>query len=534
MLCIIVYMNIRRIFLFSTVSLFTIIGALTTKSKSFNDADLYNARTQVETKFSTTSNNEAIELGTLDDRVLVNVMQINTTETSASVQLRFELSEEAKLDSNLAFYIGYGENLNDPNEQKASLVYNVQTYEGDVETRITPINRLNANSAYDGLGAIGNTDFTTFCDVPLNPGEELLDEDFSIINIFLGVKNEDGRYSVYKDESGNLEHLYTICEFQTTYRNRNLEDFIAFNYVGASTFNGYTSINVNVTNNLEEDYYSKLTASINRVYNQQERDIRNGIAYIRTRINLSNVTKYYVYYEDQAEPLIFDSIETYFNVTNNGTLEILLEGVDIDKIVDFEIKAFYVYCDIFSSETNGSVRSSSIGLRFSSSDVGMQDLIASNGEVLKDKTLNPYKVDLDLAMGLSVAGFVILYEAISIFTFFYLKNKNKDDEFKRMIPKQYFKTNTMGLLTLGILLVTIEAIAFRVSLMKNTLPIFNSLDIIIVIGGVASIILVGYFIRYFAIQFKNMRDAKRNEKLKLNKNTMDDGTLIITSPSKGE
>ena len=263
-------------------------------------------------------------------------------------------------------------------------------------------------------------------------------------------------------------------------------------------------------------------------------DIRNGIAYIRTRINLSNVTKYYVYYEDQAEPLIFDSIETYFNVTNNGTLEILLEGVDIDKIVDFEIKAFYVYCDIFSSETNGSVRSSSIGLRFSSSDVGMQDLIASNGEVLKDKTLNPYKVDLDLAMGLSVAGFVILYEAISIFTFFYLKNKNKDDEFKRMIPKQYFKTNTMGLLTLGILLVTIEAIAFRVSLMKNTLPIFNSLDIIIVIGGVASIILVGYFIRYFAIQFKNMRDAKRNEKLKLNKNTIDDGTLIITSPSKGE
>ena len=256
-------MNIRRIFLFSTVSLFTIIGALTTKSKSFNDSDLYNARTQVETKFSTTSNNEAIELGTLDDRVLVNVMQINTTETSASVQLRFELSEEAKLDSSLAFYIGYGENLNDPNEQKASLVYNVQTYEGDAETRITPINRLNANSAYDGLGAIGNTDFTTFCDVPLNPGEELLDEDFSIINIFLGVKNEDGRYSVYKDESGNLEHLYTICEFQTTYRNRNLEDFIAFNYVGASTFNGYTSINVNVTNNLEEDYYSKLTASIN-------------------------------------------------------------------------------------------------------------------------------------------------------------------------------------------------------------------------------------------------------------------------------
>ena len=66
------------------------------------------------------------------------------------------------------------------------------------------------------------------------------------------------------------------------------------------------------------------------------------------------------------------------------------------------------------------------------------------------------------------------------------------------------------------------------------MPVYNPLDIIIVIGGIASIILVGYFIRYFAIQFKNLRDLKRNERLKINKNVMEDGTLIISSPSKGE
>lgn len=164
----------------------------------------------------------------------------------------------------------------------------------------------------------------------------------------------------------------------------------------------------------------------------------------------------------------------------------------------------------------------------------MLDLVATNGEIIKPKVTSSYLVDLNLAMGLSAAGFVLLYEAISVFVFFYLKNKNKDDEFKRMIPKQYFKTNTMGLITLGTLLVTFEAIAFRLSLLKNTLPVYNPLDIIIVIGGIASIILVGYFIRYFAIQFKNLRDLKRNERLKINKYVMEDGTLIISSPSKGE
>ena len=112
----------------------------------------------------------------------------------------------------------------------------------------------------------------------------------------------------------------------------------------------------------------------------------------------------------------------------------------------------------------------------------MLDLVATNGEIIKPKVTSSYLVDLNLAMGLSAAGFVLLYEAISVFVFFYLKNKNKDDEFKRMIPKQYFKTNTMGLITLGTLLVTFEAIAFRLSLLKNTLRVYNRLDIIFVIG----------------------------------------------------
>lgn len=527
-------MNIRRMFLFSTVSLLAIMGMIFNHNFSSNEIGFYNEGTQVQAKFAHVQDLSDVEKGELEDRVEISITSITTTETSASVDLRFALSAEGQAEPNLAFYIGYGDSLTDPNERKASLIYNVKTIEGTTEQRCQAINRINKNAAYDGLGSIGQSSFTTNCDITLNPGEEILKDSFEVINIFASKRDENGKYSVVRDEQGNLIPLYAIATPTAASTVRSLEDFVDFEYVGTSVFSDYVSINVNVINKLTEDYYSNISASIRRIYNQNEDDIASGVSYIRTRVNLNSLTEYYVYYENEEEPVVFNSIESYFNVTNNGVLEILLNGVDAKRISNFEIKSFYVYADIFSSKTNGSVRSSSYGARFSSATVGMLDLVATNGEIIKPKVTSSYLVDLNLAMGLSTAGFVLLYEAISVFVFFYLKNKNKDDEFKRMIPKQYFKTNTMGLITLGTLLVTIEAIAFRLSLLKNTLPVYNPLDIIIVIGGIASIILVGYFIRYFAIQFKNLRDLKRNERLKINKNVMEDGTLIISSPSKGE
>lgn len=521
-------------FLFSTVSLLAIMGMICSHSVSSNEIGFYNEGTQVQAKFAQVQDLADVEKGTLEDRVDISITSISTTETSASVSLRFALSAEGQTDAYLAFYIGYGDSLTDPNERKASLIYSVKTIEGTTEERYQAINRINKNAAYDGLGAIGDSSFTTNCDIALNPGEELLTESFELINIFGSQRDENGKYSVIRDDQGNLIPLYAVVTTTTTATIRNLESFVDFEYAGTSVFSDYVSVNINVTNNLTEDYYSNLSASIRRIYNQNEDDIANGLSYIRTRVNLTNLTQYYIYYENEEEPVIYDSIESYYNVTNNGVLEILLKDVDAKRISNFEIKSFYIYADIYSSKTNGSVRSSSYGARFSSSTIGMLDLVATNGEIIKPKVTSSYLVDLNLAMGLSTAGFILLYEAISISIFYYLKNKNKDDEFKRMIPKQYFKTNTMGLLTLGTLLVTIEAIAFRLSLLRNTLPVYNPLDIIIVIGGIASVILVGYFIRYFAIQFKNLRDLKRNERLKINKNVMEDGTLIISSPSKGE
>lgn len=73
----------------------------------------------------------------------------------------------------------------------------------------------------------------------------------------------------------------------------------------------------------------------------------------------------------------------------------------------------------------------------------------------------------------------------------------------------------------------IEFTAVRVNLISNSLPIFNPADAFICAFAIASLLLVGYFIKYFYVLFKAKYERRRNEKLKMNNNVIDDGTLII-------
>ena len=68
---------------------------------------------------------------------------------------------------------------------------------------------------------------------------------------------------------------------------------------------------------------------------------------------------------------------------------------------------------------------------------------------------------------------------------------------------------------------------FRATSFANSLAVFNPTDAYIIVLGVIAIITVGYFIRYFAIMTKNHIEKSKREKLKLNQDVIDDGTLII-------
>ena len=96
-----------------------------------------------------------------------------------------------------------------------------------------------------------------------------------------------------------------------------------------------------------------------------------------------------------------------------------------------------------------------------------------------------------------------------------------------MNTKSYATTATMGYLTIESVLLLVVFIVIRSTTFANSLIVYNPTDPYIIVLGVVSIILVGYFIRYFVIAAKNNAEKRRRDKLKINQDVIDDGTLII-------
>ena len=93
-----------------------------------------------------------------------------------------------------------------------------------------------------------------------------------------------------------------------------------------------------------------------------------------------------------------------------------------------------------------------------------------------------------------------------------------------MKPKQYFKTSILGYVGSLIIALTVVFIVFRVGRFSNSVAAHNPLDVFIVIPGVVSIVVIGYFIKFVVTKVKANKSRKQIRKLKLNEVTKEDGT----------
>lgn len=456
-----------------------------------------------------------------------SIGQITNTVTSASVEISFEYNSVIN-----PFFIGYGIDTNGVVEEyKATLNYYVETENNNKELRNSSIQRKNTNDFYDPIGAIGNNSFRTYCDIPLEPGENLLTDVFYISNIFGGYKSEtDNKFYVSLNAENKLESLTVTCGKTTKHKNFSLDNFVSFSYLGSSSFNGFGTVSFRCENKVTREFYRTLIT--NKLYNDNSDYLDDGTAYIRTRLNLNTDTLYYFYYEGLDEPVVYQTTSQYENVTNDANIELLFENLNVTNLINVTISNYSVVVDMFNNEKVLQIKQSNYSARFANTELGFKE-IKSGDKVYVSKNPNSFIFNIDLFMIISFIVLVIIYESISTFAFFYLKNKYKNDEFKRVRPKQYWKTNTIGLFTSTCILFMLESIIFRSTIWNNTIPVYNSMDILICIFTVASIIMGGYFIRYFAIQIKNIRDVIRDEKSKRRDSSLDEGTLIIPT-AKGE
>ncbi len=462
-----------------------------------------------------TSDNYVVGSEITDGSLTAEIKSITTTETSTCFQI-----EVTCVSADKDYYIGY---YNSSNYKPGVIECTLKDGKGNSKTGYGDLLRVNTLLDTNQAGGhLGQTTFTTYCDIVHGADYSLnLNEDIKILNIF----NYD--YGTKTIDLNTYQYLKAGSSSATQY---NINSFISYNYAGKSNLNGFASYKIDVDcTEKEEDGagYKSLGTSYKRLYSSNQDAIDKGTMYIRTRFGFSGDTYYRITYKDGTYQEIYD-VSNFVDVTHKGSsIYFLLKGVNDENVSNIQVVGGIITLGIYNSETYKEVSRTGIQIRFGYMNFKIDDIKNEDGTVAISKSDYTYDVNSDLLIGLSAGLVSFAYIVVSLILFFVLSKKYKDDEFNRVNPKLYWKTNILGLLAIDSVLMFIEFTAVRVNLISNSLPIFNPADAFICAFAVASLLLVGYFIKYFYVLFKAKYERRRNEKLKMNNNVIDDGTLII-------
>ncbi|HKL72983.1 MAG TPA: hypothetical protein VJY64_02275 [Candidatus Onthovivens sp.] len=452
------------------------------------------------------------------------VNSINTSDLTTSVQIRINFTDAADLSK--SYYLGY---YGEGEEYKpGTLLFDIKTSSGKIESRSSFINKVNKNGIYDGIGDdLGAYELNTFSDIPISVGESLVDDSIRFVNCFEfleGVKKPDFENPLFI--KGDVSKLAN--------GSRNLlDDFVKLTYNGYSSFGTYSSFEFNVENHGGELYPTLSTQTASH-YKKHKEAIDKGTYYIRTRFSFGGNTFFKIEFKEELkrEPLILKSIAKSHEITNNEPIVLIFNEFRAEDVANLTINDFYLNISIYNPTTGKEVARTNFSQRWGEVYTGMSDLFDSDGKLVEGKIIDNYKISFTLITLIVFAVTSIIFLGIVIPSYFYLKNKNRNDEFKRMNTKSYVKTSIMGYVFIESFILLILMAIIRWGTFNNSLVVYNPTDVFICIFGVVSIILFGYFVRYFMINIKNSIEKKKTDKLKINQDVFDDGTLFTKVQTK--
>ncbi|MBR0294967.1 MAG: hypothetical protein IJQ67_03585 [Bacilli bacterium] len=398
---------------------------------------------------------------------------------------------------------------------------------GSDEVKEYTFEKNNQSSENDVVGE-GLIAYTTVLsgNIPIEEGEEVDPDSLELSGIY-SAKEETITETVTDPETSEEKEVsktILIPDFSKEYctlaskaygNPTRIDDFVDLKYVGASTFAGFTNIRmtVDITN---YDIYSALKPSF---YKQYEEELTTKKYSIRYRItNLANVDFYAVYKNKEVVVNVVSPVsQTILSKPSGNLISFLIRndafGPDFmtNELQSFAFKSLNVTIDILSDEGKPIARSNATS-RF-------------NNVIVKPFTQNGLMCfDINLLLILESLGYIAIFAAVTIILYFYWKNKYKNDEFRRMNNKSYIKKSILALL--GSLVVLLEAtfIVLRTTIFTDSIVVFNPTDVFIIVLGIASILILGYFARYVYVSIKASNERRRSIKLKLDEDVLDDGT----------
>lgn len=356
-------------------------------------------------------------------------------------------------------------------------------------------------------------------DVPTESGEDIIFESIKLHNIFPSTRDENKK--IAPDTTVPCAAVPQKL-FINTY---NIDDFVKFEFTKLSSFSKYTAIDLNLSIATDANIYQTLKPNY---YKSHKASIDTGKEYIRYRITSLTICSFKVTYEkdgqiiDTIVPIKTPIIQFVINdstaaASKTSKVAFLLDNTNICGDLGFkssDIKAlsfesFYITIDIFGEK--GPVAKSNASTRF-----GFLSIMPFTE---KAKVFNANSFITIFAI-----TYIVAYAGVTAGLFFYMKNKYKNDEFRRMKPKSFFKKAALGLGGSLIVILMVIFTILRNSVFNNVIVVFNPIDAFIIITGVLSVIIIGYFIKYLVVTGKTIKERKRVIKLRLNEDAADDGT----------
>lgn len=407
-------------------------------------------------------------------------------------------------DKELNYFIGYY-----PEEGEQYPLTATYKLKDSDEVKTYTFTKTSQSANYDAVG-YNLIAFTTDlnCDIPINDNEEIDPESITIHNIYV-AKEEDG--SLVPDFSKS----YYIGASKSYGNATNIDDFVSCRYSGLSTFMGYTNISMlsSITN---YDTYSVLKPSF---YRQYENEIISHKYYIRYRFTALGNVDFYATYNNQEVIVNVKSpvSQTILSKQNNNLVSFLVKdsafgpGFSVKKLQSFAFKSLSVTIDIISNEGKPIARSN-VTTRF------------ANVVVMPYSENGVNYLDINAMVLIEVLAYVVVFTVIAVILYFYLKNKYKNDEFRRMNTKQYVKKGLLGLFGSLIVILEVTFVILRTGVFSDSVVVFNPTDVFIIILGILSILIIGYFGRYLYVSIKAGKERRRTIRLKLDEDVADDGT----------
>ena len=391
---------------------------------------------------------------------------------------------------------------------------------GDNQLYFLEIEKTNTSEDYDsvggkiGTGASSNVYTNSFyIDIEIERGQEVDFDSIVIHNFFFAEEiTQEGRVTFVPD----MTRRYFVAPGHAFSRTNHLKDYISSEFKMVSGFAGYTSVTSNVSKvksgleiySVVKPYY----------YNMYKANFANGKAYVRYRLTQLAKASFIVDAGNGEKEIDPETPVTQYIVKKdkNNNIGFVFKNsslkensYSIKNLKSFAVKGMTITIDVVN---NGSI----IKTSYSRARFG---IIYFKTATDTAKTFNADLFFILLSIGYTVGAFFL-----ATTLFFVYKKVFRNDEFKRLKPKQFIKKAIIYWATTLALALEIAFVVVRTTIFSNAIAVYNPVDIFIILFGIASIIIIGYFVKNIVAFSKANSQRKKAIKLGLLDEVADDGT----------